>query len=125
MGFGKDIPIEVTARHEKKITLRAEWYLWIYMCYWEIKVNQEYLICSDDEKDAMREALKRLENKKLLNVEMLSAVYDMKLEFEDAITLHLISNNLEEGNEQWMLFTPDKKVLTAGPFEKLSYENED
>lgn len=36
--------------------------------------------------------------------------------------LHLIANNDEDDNEQWMLFTPDKKVLTAGPLQEISYE---
>lgn len=37
------------------------------------------------------------------------------------LELHLISNNSEEDNEQWQLFTPDKKVLVAGPTQNISY----
>lgn len=72
----------------------------------------------------MSESLKVIENKKLLNVEILSDTYSMKLEFENGITLDLIANNEEEDNEQWMLFTPEKRVLTAGPFQNLTFGKE-
>lgn len=121
IGFGKDISIEVIVRREKKIINRPEWNLWVYMCSWEIKMNNEITACSNDERDIIKEALKHIENKKLIKVEMLNNTYDMQLEFEDELSLHLFSN-LEEDFEQWMLFTPDNKVLTAGPFQNLAYE---
>lgn len=124
MGFGKDLNVEVVIRKEKKITKRPEWFFWIYMCFWEIKINNEHLIGSDDDRDRIRQTLGHLENKKLLNIGLLSDSYDMELHFEDGVNLCLYANNDEDGNEQWMLFTPDKKVLTAGPFENLTYEDE-
>lgn len=124
MGFGKDLSVEVFIRNEKKITKRPEWYFWIYMCFWEIKISNEHLIGSDDDRDSIKQALGNLENKKLLSIGLLSDSYDMELHFEDGVNLYLYANNDEDGNEQWMLFTPDKKVLTAGPFENLTYEDE-
>jgi hypothetical protein len=124
LGFGKDIAIKVTIRREKKISNRPEWNLWVYMCAWELKMNNEIIVSSNDERENIMEALKNIENKKLLRVEVLNNTYDLQLDFENEITLCLFSN-LEEDFEQWMLFTPDNKVLTAGPFETLTYESAD
>ena len=101
---------------------KPKWYLWVYMCSWEIKIKNEVLAHSEDERDTIEKALQQIEGKTLIRAEILSSAYDMQLEFENEIILSLISNNNEGGNEQWMLFTPDNYVLTAGPNEKISYE---
>ncbi len=124
MGFGNDISVEMIVRHKKEINNRAEWYLWVYMCAWELKTGNQIIACNNDERDIIKKALKYIEKKKLIKAEMLSDNYDMQFEFEDEISLHL-SSNLEEDLEQWMLFTPDNKVLTAGPFQELTYESEE
>jgi len=45
------------------------------------------------------------------------------LVFED-IELHLFSIHTYE-KEQWMLFTPEKKVFTAGPGSEWSFDKSD
>lgn len=121
MGFGNDMSYEIKIRGKMETKFRSEWFLWIYMCYWELKKKDQLLCYCEDEKVKMRESLKSLEDKKLLKAEILDDNYSMQLEFEDGMKLHLISNNSEEDNEQWKLFTPDRKVLTAGPFQEISY----
>lgn len=124
LGFGKDIAFEITVRQKKEINHKPEWDLWVYMCFWELKMNNEIVACSDDERDDIEKALKHIENKKLLKVEVLSDNYDMQFDFEGGISLHLFSN-LKDDYKQWMLFTPDNKVLTAGPYQNLTYELDD
>lgn len=123
MGFGKDLQKEIILKKKKEVHIRPEWYLWVYMCFWDLETADELLATNDDDREIIKEALKHLENKKLLKLEVLNDTYDMKLEFEGGITLSLISNNSEDDNEQWMLFTPDDKVLVAGPNEKISYQD--
>lgn len=122
MGFGDDdIAYEITLRGKMEVHTRPEWYLWVYMCEWELEVNGEEVAYCEDDRDFLREAIKVMENKKLLKVEVLSDTYDLQLDFAEDVTLRLISN-LEEDYEQWRLFTPERKTLVAGPYEVLSYE---
>jgi hypothetical protein len=123
MGFGNDIQYELARRKEKKIKVRPEWYLWICMCSWTLETADELLATSDDDSAIIEAALKLLENKKLLKVEVLNDTYNMKFEFEEGIILSLFSDNTEDDNVQWRLFTPDRKVLVAGPNQKISYHD--
>lgn len=120
MGFGNDLPIKVIKRRQRQIETRPEWYLWVYMSFWEIKFKNEMLATNDDDENTMKNALTKLENRKLIDVKAPND--NLILEFEDGISIYLIPNPAED--EQWMLFTPEKKVLTAGSFGRFSYENE-
>ena len=51
--------------------------------------------------------------------------YGLILLFEDSLVLHIFANRAEKEYEQWMLFTPDRMVLCAGPSKKLTYESLD
>jgi hypothetical protein len=124
LGFGKDLQTEIITRGKKEIDIRPEWYLWVYMCFWELETADQLLATHDDDRKIIQESLKRLENKKLLRFEILNDIYDMKLEFEEDITLSLFFNDSNEDNVQWMLFTPDEMVLKIGPGQKLSYHSE-
>ncbi len=119
--FGEDILVKVKTRQGVKEFNRGEWHLWVYMCVWRLDIGDEPFIGSDDKREIIKEKIVKLENKKLCNVEIVNKAFDVKLEFEDEITLFLFSFNTQEF-EQWMLFTPDKKVMTAGPGKNLSYE---
>lgn len=123
MGFGNDIQYELAKRKEKKIKIRPEWYLWIYMCSWVLETPYELLATSDDGRETIEEGLKCLENKKLLNTVVLNETYDIKFEFEDGVALSLFSDNTENDNIQWRLFTPDRKVLVVGPHQNISYHD--
>ena len=49
----------------------------------------------------------------------------MKIEFENRITMNLFSIYTEKDSdaEQWLLFTPERKVLSVGPGTILTYED--
>ena len=123
IGFGKNVEFEITRRGKKEILSMPEWYLWTYMCSWEIEVDGEPLICSDDERSEIEESIKCLESRKLIGVEVLSDFYDMRLTFEGGIVLLLSSDNSDTDDIQWRLYTPDEKVLVAGPMKSISYQN--
>ena len=123
IGFGADIQYDILIRQKKETRTRPEWLLWVYMCFWSITNATGILADCENEREIIEKALKQIQGKKLLNIEVLSKTYDMKLEFEDAIVLSLFSNNAEDDNEQWKLFTPDRQVLVAGPHEELSYRS--
>jgi hypothetical protein len=124
IGFGKNVEREVIRRGIKETRSRPEWYLWTYMCDWQLKMNDVLLVSSEDERDKIETSLKLLEHKKLIGFEVLSDLYDMKIIFENGIVLLLCSNNSDtaEGDVQWRLYTPGEKVLVAGPLKNNSYD---
>lgn len=122
MDFGKDLLLKEIIKGKESLYTQGEWHFWIYMCAWRIDQNEEPLIGANDDRKDIVKKLKFLENKKLLDVSILNAAFDTLFVFENRISLHLFSFNTLE-DEQWMLFTPDKKVFTAGPGKNWSYEN--
>ncbi len=131
-GFGSFIAIQfgmnlisLSCSAKKIFDIRSEWYFWVDMSFWDLKVNGKIATHDDDKREKIDHTVKKLEGKRLLNVEILSDEYDMMLVFENGISLHLIANNRKEDYKQWSLFTPDKMILTAGPLEKLTYKSED
>ena len=123
--FGKDIEYESIIKGKKEIKKRGEWYLWVTMCSWRIDERSFPLAGCEDSRDTIKKALKQLENKKLTNIEILSNAFDMKLEFNNSINFFLFSIYTEKESdvEHWILFTPDRKSLIAGPSTMLKYEN--
>jgi len=89
----------------------SSWQLWIYIG------------CEDYSRETIEKFLAELANKKLTQVEILNDSFDSTLVFED-IELHLFATHTYE-KEQWMLFTPEKKVFTAGPGSEWSFEESD
>lgn len=55
---------------------------------------------------------------------MLSETFDMVLEFDSEIYFYIMSDNRVGDSEQWNLFTPEKKVLVAGPGTAIVIEDE-
>ena len=123
MGFGNDMAYEITIRKKREREHRPEWFFWVMMSFWELEVNGEVIAHDEDDREYLKEALKVIENKKLLGVEAYSD-NDLQLDFEEGITLHLISNleKDEEDFKQWLLFTPERKTLVAAGYETLTYE---
>lgn len=124
MGFGKDLKTKVIIHKKREIDIRPEWFFWAYMCFWELEKPNELLATSEDDKDNMKNALKFLEGKKLINVEILEDSYEIQLEFEGELLLSLYTDDSEDDNVQWMLFTPDEMVLEATANQKLIYTKE-
>jgi hypothetical protein len=124
LGFGKDLKTEVIVHKKKEVDIRPEWLFWVYMCFWELEKSNELLATSEDDREKIKKALKALEGKNLINVEILESSYEIQLEFEGELLLSLYTNDSSEDNVQWMLFTPDEMVLEATANQKLLYEKE-
>lgn len=66
IGFGKDISYEIKVRGKMETRFRPEWRLWVYMCFWELKKNDQLFCHSEEDKVKMSESLKSFEGKKML-----------------------------------------------------------
>lgn len=123
LGFGPDLQVEITKRGQKEIKLRPEWLLWTYMCLWNLEVDNSLIVSSDSERETIEKELPLLQDKKFLKAVLINPFFEIKLEFEDKITLSLFPDNSENDNIQWRLYTPEKKVFVAGPLSQFSYED--
>ena len=125
MEFGKEFEYEIKVHGKIEKEKRGEWYFWIYMSAWRIDDNLKPIAGCEDSRKIIEKALKKIENQKLMNVKILNAAHDMKIEFENSVIINLFSIYTEDesDSENWMLFTPERKVLSVGPGGKLKYES--
>lgn len=118
--FGKNIIIK--GKNPSNDFERGEWHLWVYMCAWRLEQNGNPIIGAGDEKDSIRPKISLLTGKKILKVQILNNSFDTILDFEEGYRLLLFSFSIED-DEQWMFFTPNRKVFTAGPGTSWEYED--
>ncbi|NGX31314.1 MAG: hypothetical protein K940chlam8_00680 [Chlamydiae bacterium] len=100
-----------------------EWDFWIYIAFWELEINGKIITDCNENGEKIQSGIQKLNGKKLLDVKVFGDEYDLLLTFEDRTILNIIADNNHGSYEQWRLFTPDKTVLTAGPFKKLVYKS--
>ncbi len=123
MDFGCDIPYEIKTRKGLQTRYHGEWHLWIYMCAWRIDKHKKPVVGWEDTRAKIACHLIELESREFKKAEILNDAFDVKLFFGDDIELHLFSfHTAGEYNEQWLLFTPEKKVFVAGPGCTWSYD---
>lgn len=128
LGYGSFITIDfgeniiIKGKKPSNDFERGEWHLWVYMCTWRLEHNGEPIIGAGDEREVLRLKIPLLNGKKLLQVKVLNKSFDTILDFEKGYRLLLFSFTVED-DEQWMFFTPNKKVFTAGPGTNWVYED--
>lgn len=102
-------------RRGKEINLfDSEWQLWVYMCAWRIDKDDRPFVASSDPREKIAEKLQELAGTTLTKYEILNASLDFKFYFDTSVTLTLFNTSTDD-EEQWMLFTPEKKTLVIGP----------
>jgi hypothetical protein len=119
--FGKDIPEEIKTRNGKKTIYFGEWHLWVYMCAWRIDLSENPFLASHDDREVIQEKLTVLNDKKVLKISVLNDAFDLLMQFEDGYELRLFSVDTID-DDQWLFYTPNRQVFTAGPGSTWSYE---
>lgn len=121
--FGRDYEEKIKTRSGGfKIIKYGEWHLWVYMCAWRIDKNDIPFVGSNDSRDLIQQKLQSLADQKLKTASILNEAFDTTFTFGDEYKLHLFSFEVTD-DEQWMLFTPEKKVFVAGPNNEWSYHD--
>ena len=93
-------------------TAHGEWHLWLYMCMWRIETQDKVLVGSEDDREAIRTTLERTTFDSIHEIKVALPSLDLSIEFNSGIKVLTFSCSIK-GDEQWMLFTPDGKVLTV------------
>jgi len=120
--FGRDIPEEIKTRNGPTTRYFGEWHLWVYMCAWRIDKDKKPFVGCEDSREKIESSLSELANRNLEKIEILNDAFDVKLVFGEDVELHLFAFHTQD-QRQWMLFTPEKKVFTAGPGSEWSYHD--
>jgi hypothetical protein len=119
IGFGTFLTIEFGKRIRPLVKIAVpsgEWHLWLYGCDWRIEQSGEVVAASQDTREHLMAAARRLEGKILESVSLDSPAYDATYRFNGGVILRTFSIYSEEGGmRSWYLFTPVGKVLAVGP----------
>jgi len=116
--FGKEITQEFRGKSHK----HGEWHLWLRSCTWRIQKQGRILIASGDDREAIEQAISRLELGAVAKAVVDNQTLDMRLEFaENTHLLAFVSHRYTD--EQWELFKPDGRVLTANAGGALAEES--
>jgi hypothetical protein len=98
----------------------GEWYMWLYCCGWRIEQTHSIIVGSYDSPAVIEESIQNLEGKKVISVELSPNLGDLVLTFENELVLKVF-NESSQAASAWMLFTPEKHVIKAGPGSLWSY----
>lgn len=120
--WGKDIIEEFKTKDGIEKQIFGEWHLWVYMCAWRLEQNGDPIIGSGDERNAIQPKIPLLISKELLQVQVINNSFDLIFDFEKGYRLLLFSFEIED-SEQWLFFTPNEKVFTAGPGTNWKYND--
>lgn len=115
--FGREIPSE-----KPQGTPHGEWYLWIYNCDWRLEQGENVFAGSEDPREELKEVVRTLEGRILQSVKVEPPAFDTIFVFEDNLLLRTFTIYFRGDNKHWLLFTPNKKVLTVGPGVTWSFE---
>lgn len=117
-------PVEArrsTAPHVRALlarrTVRAvgSWHLWIYLCHWRLLVDGVQVAWSEGDDTVLECAARTIDGQKLVGVEVDKPQGMSRFRFDLGACLETSPYPDGGSDEQWMLFTPDRQVLSFLP----------
>lgn len=117
MGFGNDIKYPIKIRGQEKIKSRPEWYLWIQDGDWELHLDEsgQNVVCTArDDREKIAKGITLLDGLPLLEIKAWPSLSATKFIFGThgpSLLVHALERLRSNDNQDWMLFTPDQKVL--------------
>ncbi|MGL4338898.1 MAG: hypothetical protein ACRCSP_00530 [Rhodoglobus sp.] len=122
LGVGSFLTIElgsVVAATSPGGKAHGEYQLWVYCSAWRIQSKDAVLASSEDPRDFLKKAVVALDGQLLSAVSIDYPSLSTVFEFEGGLTLATFSI-FSKDYEHWMLYCPDKLVLTAGPASEIT-----
>jgi hypothetical protein len=106
--FGQPVAREGRKTH-------GEWHLWVYRCAWRIDGPNGMVAGSEDERATLSAAVAGLDGRQLDGIDILDSLEAIWTFGDLSLRLFPCGSELEH----WMVFTPDGRVITAGPGNQL------
>jgi len=104
--------------------LRGEWHLWVKHSFWRLEQNNQVLVASEDNRKELAENLKIINGLQLNTFDINPITFETSLLFGDKVKLLVIPTSyLQDEYEYWTFYTPERKVLIAGPGMEYQYKD--
>ncbi len=104
------------------VFVHGEWHLWIYDCAWEI-ISGHKRVGNDSTRSGVQRAADLLDGQKLTRFSLVPKELRCVFDFDLGATLQTVPNNKK--GEQWILYTPNKKVLSLRADGRYQYMRSD
>jgi len=118
LGYGSFLTFEFGRRIKNDGHVHGEWHLWIYQSNWRLMHGNRELANSDSDRRVIATAVRRLEGASLSEVNFDPEQSKSTFAFDDFRLVVSPADYLDDPDERdefWLLFMPNKEILTVGP----------
>jgi hypothetical protein len=113
--FGTDSTSEAVRRmaSRRRVTVRGEWWLWIYCAYWRLASGDLLLATGSSSLRRIERATAQLEGQELESVAVEPETGATRFDFDLGCVLHCRRFERDSDAELWMLYKPGGHVLSV------------
>jgi len=115
-------PVDQTLAATRRVTVRGEWWLWIYECHWKLSLDSKSSTRSSAGSGPVGRAIQRLDGQKIVGIEINPA--DGATQFQFDLGASLECRRREDDSELWTLYKPRGMVLAIFGDGTFSHEHE-
>ncbi len=113
--FSTDSKSEAVQRMaaQRRVTVRGEWWLWIYCCYWQLTADGLELATGSSSFKRIERATAQLAGQKLVSVAVKPETGATSFAFDLGCVLNCRRFDRDTNAELWMLYKPSGYVLSV------------
>lgn len=97
----------------RNVTIRGEWWLWIYCSYWSLTSDDRRLATGSSSARQIEWAIQQLDGQKLVSAVVKPETGATKFAFDLGCVLDCRRFERNSNQELWMLYKPSGYVLSA------------
>lgn len=97
----------------RRVTVRGEWWLWMYCCFWRLTSNDLPLATSSSSLRRIQKAIALLDGQQLASVTVDPETGATRFGFDLGCVLHSRRFKRDSDDELWMLYKPSGYVLSV------------
>jgi hypothetical protein len=97
----------------RRVTVRGEWWLWIYCCYWRLTFNDHQLATGSSSYRQIERATGQLEGQKLVSIAVDPEMGATRFTFDLGCVLQCRRFKRDTDAELWTLYKPSGYVLAV------------
>jgi hypothetical protein len=97
----------------RRVTIRGEWWLWIYCCHWRLTSGDLQLATASSSFGRIERAAAELEGQQLVSVAVEPETGATRFAFDLGCVLHCRRFERDTDAELWMLYKPSGYVLSV------------
>lgn len=109
---------------QRDVTVRGQWWLWIYCCYWRLTSGDLELATGSSSCRRIERGIKQLEGQELVSVAVVPGTGATQFRFDLGCVLHCRRFERESGDELWTLYKPRGYVLSVYGNGTFSHQRE-